>query len=27
VVTRDIPPGVLAGGMPAKVLRELEFRK
>lgn len=25
VVTRDIPPGVLAGGMPAKVLRELEF--
>jgi acetyltransferase-like isoleucine patch superfamily enzyme len=26
VVTRDIPPGVLAGGMPAKVLRKLEFR-
>lgn len=27
VVTRDIPPGVLAGGMPAKVLRELEFTR
>jgi acetyltransferase-like isoleucine patch superfamily enzyme len=26
VVTRDIPPGVLAGGMPAKVIRELRFR-
>jgi len=25
VVTRDIPPCVLAGGMPAKVLRPLEF--
>jgi maltose O-acetyltransferase len=26
VVTRDIPPGVLAGGMPAKVLRKLDLR-
>jgi maltose O-acetyltransferase len=25
VVTRDIPPGVLAGGVPAKVLRKLDF--
>ncbi len=27
VVTRDIPPCVLAGGMPAKVLRPLEFKQ
>jgi serine acetyltransferase len=27
VVTRDIPPGVLAGGMPAKVLRKLQLRE
>jgi len=27
VVTRDIPPCVLAGGMPARVLRPLEFTK
>jgi maltose O-acetyltransferase len=26
VVTRDIPPGVLAAGMPARVLRELSLR-
>jgi len=27
VVTRDIPPGVIAAGAPAKVIREIEFRK
>ncbi len=26
VVTSDVPPGVLAGGVPAKVLKKLEFR-
>jgi acetyltransferase-like isoleucine patch superfamily enzyme len=26
VVTRDIPPGVIAAGVPAKVIREIEFR-
>jgi len=26
VVTRDIPPGTIAAGTPAKVLREIEFR-
>jgi acetyltransferase-like isoleucine patch superfamily enzyme len=27
VVTRDLPPGVITAGAPAKVLREIEFRK
>jgi acetyltransferase-like isoleucine patch superfamily enzyme len=27
VVTRDIPPGVIAAGVPAKVIREIEFKK
>jgi len=27
VVTRDLPPGVIAAGTPAKVIREIEFRK
>jgi acetyltransferase-like isoleucine patch superfamily enzyme len=27
VVTRDLPPGVIAAGSPAKVLREIEFRQ
>lgn len=27
VVTRDIPPGVIAAGAPAKVIREIEFRE
>jgi acetyltransferase-like isoleucine patch superfamily enzyme len=27
VVTRDLPAGVIAAGAPAKVLREIEFRK
>jgi acetyltransferase-like isoleucine patch superfamily enzyme len=27
VVTRDIPPGMIAGGAPAKVLREIEFKR
>ena len=27
VVTRDIPPGVIAAGAPAKVIREIEFKK
>ncbi|MGH2922699.1 MAG: acyltransferase [Solirubrobacterales bacterium] len=26
VVTRDIPPGVIAAGVPAKVIREIEFK-
>ena len=26
VVTRDIPPGVIAAGAPAKVIREIEFK-
>ncbi len=26
VVTSDIPPGVIAAGAPAKVIREIEFR-
>ena len=26
VVTKDLPPGVIAAGAPAKVLREIEFR-
>ncbi len=25
VVTRDLPPGVIAAGAPAKVIREIEF--
>ena len=27
VVTRDLPPGVIAAGAPAKVLKEIEFKK
>jgi acetyltransferase-like isoleucine patch superfamily enzyme len=27
VVTRDLPPGVIAAGAPAKVLREIEFAR
>ena len=27
VVTRDIPPGVIAAGAPAKVIREIEFKQ
>ena len=27
VVTQDLPPGVVAGGTPAKVIREIEFRR
>lgn len=27
VVTQDIPPGVIAAGSPAKVLREIEFKR
>ncbi len=27
VVTRDLPPGVIAAGSPAKVIREIEFRQ
>jgi acetyltransferase-like isoleucine patch superfamily enzyme len=27
VVTKDIPPGVIAAGAPAKVIREIEFRQ
>jgi acetyltransferase-like isoleucine patch superfamily enzyme len=27
VVTRDLPPGTIAAGAPAKVIREIEFRK
>jgi acetyltransferase-like isoleucine patch superfamily enzyme len=27
VVTKDLPPGVIAAGAPAKVLREIEFRQ
>jgi acetyltransferase-like isoleucine patch superfamily enzyme len=27
VVTHDLPPGTIAAGAPAKVLREIEFRK
>jgi acetyltransferase-like isoleucine patch superfamily enzyme len=26
VITRDIPPGVIAAGVPAKVIREIEFQ-
>jgi hypothetical protein len=26
VVTRDLPPGVVAAGAPARILREIEFR-
>jgi acetyltransferase-like isoleucine patch superfamily enzyme len=26
VVTRDLPPGTIAAGAPAKVLREIEFK-
>ena len=26
VVTKDLPPGTMAAGAPAKVLREIEFR-
>jgi acetyltransferase-like isoleucine patch superfamily enzyme len=25
VVTQDLPPGVIAAGIPAKVVREIEF--
>jgi acetyltransferase-like isoleucine patch superfamily enzyme len=27
VVTQDLPPGTIAAGVPAKVIREIEFRK
>ena len=27
VVTKDVPPGVIAAGAPAKVIREIEFRQ
>jgi acetyltransferase-like isoleucine patch superfamily enzyme len=27
VVTHDLPAGVIAAGAPAKVIREIEFRK
>jgi acetyltransferase-like isoleucine patch superfamily enzyme len=27
VVTEDLPPGVIAAGAPARVIREIEFRK
>jgi acetyltransferase-like isoleucine patch superfamily enzyme len=27
VVTEDLPRGVIAAGSPAKVIREIEFRK
>lgn len=27
VVTQDLPPGVIAAGAPAKVIKEIEFRK
>jgi len=27
VVTRDLPQGVVAAGVPAKVLREIDFKK
>jgi acetyltransferase-like isoleucine patch superfamily enzyme len=27
VVTQDLPPGVIAAGAPAKVIREIEFRR
>jgi len=27
VVTKDLPPGVIAAGAPAKVIREIEFRR
>jgi acetyltransferase-like isoleucine patch superfamily enzyme len=27
VVTRDLPDGVIAAGMPAKVIREIEFQE
>jgi acetyltransferase-like isoleucine patch superfamily enzyme len=27
VVTKDIPPGTIAAGVPAKVIREIEFRE
>jgi acetyltransferase-like isoleucine patch superfamily enzyme len=26
VVTEDLPPGVIAGGIPARVIREIEFK-
>jgi acetyltransferase-like isoleucine patch superfamily enzyme len=27
VVTEDLPPGVIAAGAPARVIREIEFRR
>jgi len=27
VVTRDLPPGVVAAGAPAKVIKKIEFEK
>jgi acetyltransferase-like isoleucine patch superfamily enzyme len=27
VVTQDLPPGVIAAGAPAKVIKEIEFKR
>jgi acetyltransferase-like isoleucine patch superfamily enzyme len=26
VITRDLPPGVIAAGAPAQIIKEIEFR-